>query len=57
MAVEAILQAVGNAGDVFAGGACRQFPAQVIGLHAHRARGVDRRRIALAEPGDQPGAQ
>lgn len=57
LAVEALLQALADTLDVFGAGAGGQLPAQVVGLHAHRARGIDGRRVALAEPGDQPGAQ
>ncbi len=57
LAGEALLQALCNAGEFFGVGPRGQFPAQVIGLHAHRACGVDRRRVALAEPGNQASAQ
>ncbi|MNZ64118.1 hypothetical protein D3C78_822800 [compost metagenome] len=57
LAVEPLLQAFTDAVDCFAIGTGGQVPAQAVGLHAHRACGVDRCRIALAEPGDQAGAQ
>ena len=57
MAIEAGLQAVSDGSDFFAGSASGQFPAQVVSLHAHRASGIDGGGIALAEPGDQSGAQ
>ena len=57
LAVQAPLQALGDGLDLVGGGMVGEFPAQVVGLHAHRACGVDGRAIALAEPGDQPGAQ
>lgn len=57
LAVEAPLQALSDGLDLVGGGMVGELPAQVVGLHAHRACGVDGRAIALAEPGDQPGAQ
>ncbi|MCY1428556.1 hypothetical protein D9M71_444450 [compost metagenome] len=57
LAVEPLLQAFTDAVDCFAIGAGGQVPAQAVGLHAHRARGIDGRCIALAEPSDQTGAQ
>ncbi|MNR10154.1 hypothetical protein D3C85_1263890 [compost metagenome] len=56
-AVEPLLQAVADALELDGFGPGGQLPAQVVGLHAHGTGGVDRRRIALAEPGDQPGAE
>ncbi|MNJ49577.1 hypothetical protein D3C77_448150 [compost metagenome] len=57
LAVEPLLQALPDAADFFVIGAGGQLPAQAVGLHAHRARGIDGRCIALAEPSDQTGAQ
>ncbi|MCY1454133.1 hypothetical protein D9M71_711750 [compost metagenome] len=57
LAIETLLQALADVGDFCAVGTRGQFPAQAVGFHAHRACGIDRRGIALAEPGDQAGAQ
>ncbi|MNJ54414.1 hypothetical protein D3C77_498510 [compost metagenome] len=57
MAIEPLLQALTDVIDFFAVGAGGQLPAQAIGLHTHGACGVDRRRITLAEPGNQTRAQ
>ncbi|MDT4888311.1 hypothetical protein FQZ97_1248410 [compost metagenome] len=55
--VQALLQVITQRGDAVPRCARFQLPTQAIGRHAQGAGGIDRRRIVLAEPGDQSGTE
>ncbi|MNV36118.1 hypothetical protein D3C71_1275830 [compost metagenome] len=55
-AVQTLLQVVAQRGDDLHGCIGFELPVQAVGGHAQGTGGIDRRRVVLAEPGDQPGA-